>query len=331
MPRRRRKGKEPRLTIWVLVLIMFFGTLAGAFLFAFPRTEEPPEAVEFSPPPSQERESGTERVLLRHNPANVTLHGVGGFQRITYDDRYIYIDSNHPLSNQTLILEIRVLNISRGNTSISLPAEEGDVVTLEYTGRLEDGRIFETTSRALAEDPTIPKVDWFLPRETYPPLRLTLGAGRAIAGLENALYGMRPNETKTVVVPPEEAYGEHLAALVQKLPIVQAIPKVSTIPRYFALSPDEFKERYPGVNATVGRILPFEGEEFNVSIYNITEDRLVLERLVEKGQVLKFSVLPWNVTILSVFGNSISYENNVVPGQVVHFPNYPWNTTILPR
>jgi FKBP-type peptidyl-prolyl cis-trans isomerase 2 len=40
------------------------------------------------------------------------------------------------------------------------------------------------------------------------PLRLTVGAGKAMQGLEDALEGMSPGESRRVTVPPEKAFGK---------------------------------------------------------------------------------------------------------------------------
>ncbi len=66
----------------------------------------------------------------------------------------------------------------------------GDTVRIHYTGRLEDGTVFDSSRE----------------RE---PLEFTVGSGQIIPGLENALPGMSVGEEKTVQVPCNEAYGEH--------------------------------------------------------------------------------------------------------------------------
>lgn len=70
------------------------------------------------------------------------------------------------------------------------PAKVGDTVRIHYTGRLEDGTEFDS-SRG---------------RE---PLEFTLGQHQVIAGLEDAVEGMSPGETKTARVPAERAHGPH--------------------------------------------------------------------------------------------------------------------------
>lgn len=66
----------------------------------------------------------------------------------------------------------------------------GDTVRIHYTGRLEDGTVFDSSRE----------------RE---PLEFTVGSGQIIPGLDNALPGMNVGDEKTVQVPCDEAYGEH--------------------------------------------------------------------------------------------------------------------------
>lgn len=63
-------------------------------------------------------------------------------------------------------------------------------VTLAYTLYDEDGEIIE---RSEADD----------------PLTYVHGYGQIVPGLERALEGMAPGATRSVVVPPEDGYGEY--------------------------------------------------------------------------------------------------------------------------
>ncbi len=67
-------------------------------------------------------------------------------------------------------------------------AKKGDTVRVHYTGRLEDGTVFDTS-------------------RSRHPLQFTLGSGQVIAGFENAITGMNIGESKTTVIPVEQAYG----------------------------------------------------------------------------------------------------------------------------
>jgi peptidylprolyl isomerase len=74
-------------------------------------------------------------------------------------------------------------------------AKNGDTVKVHYTGTLENGMQFDSS------------------RERQ-PLEVTIGSGDFIQSFENCIIGMETGETKTVTVPPEEAYGQRLEELV---------------------------------------------------------------------------------------------------------------------
>ena len=78
--------------------------------------------------------------------------------------------------------------VSSGET-----AKSGDTVAMNYTGRLEDGTVFDSNV-----DPKFQHVE---------PFVFTLGAGQVIAGWDEGIVGMKVGEKKTLVIPPEKAYG----------------------------------------------------------------------------------------------------------------------------
>ena len=68
-------------------------------------------------------------------------------------------------------------------------AKAGNTVKIHYTGTLDDGTEFDSSAG----------------RE---PLEFSLGNGQVIAGFDNAVDGMTVGDSKTVTIPPGEAYGE---------------------------------------------------------------------------------------------------------------------------
>jgi peptidylprolyl isomerase len=64
----------------------------------------------------------------------------------------------------------------------------GDRVKVHYTGRLRDGRVFDSSTE----------------RE---PLELTVGGGQVIPKFEQAVTEMKPGDERTVTIPADEAYG----------------------------------------------------------------------------------------------------------------------------
>jgi peptidylprolyl isomerase len=77
-------------------------------------------------------------------------------------------------------------------------AAHNNTVTVKYTGKLADGTIFD----ASPEDR---------------PLSFILGREEVIKGFEAAVIDMSQGETKTVVIEPDQAYGEPNPALIEEI------------------------------------------------------------------------------------------------------------------
>ena len=78
-------------------------------------------------------------------------------------------------------------------------AKAGDTVRIHYTGTLDDGTQFDSS---VGND----------------PLEFALGSGQVIPGFDRAVDGMNVGDSKSVTIPPEEAYGERHEQLVQDVP-----------------------------------------------------------------------------------------------------------------
>lgn len=77
-------------------------------------------------------------------------------------------------------------------------AKSGDTVRVHYTGRLEDGTVFDTS------------------RERD-PLEFTLGQHQVIPGFEQGVIGMETGEAKKIEIPSAQAYGPHDVRLVTEV------------------------------------------------------------------------------------------------------------------
>jgi peptidylprolyl isomerase len=75
-------------------------------------------------------------------------------------------------------------------------AKSGDTVRVHYHGTLEDGTVFSST------------------REENEPFEFILGQPHVLPGFERAVVAMEEGDTKTITLPPEEAYGHHEGRLV---------------------------------------------------------------------------------------------------------------------
>ena len=84
-------------------------------------------------------------------------------------------------------------------------AKSGDTLRIHYTGRLEDGTVFDSS-------------------EGREPLEFTSGSGKTIPGLDQGVIGMAEGETRELTIAPEEAYGMRDEARVQTVPL-EAVPE----------------------------------------------------------------------------------------------------------
>ena len=74
-------------------------------------------------------------------------------------------------------------------------AKSGDTVRIHYQGKLQDGSVFDAS----------------FDRE---PLEFTIGESQVISGLEDAVLGMHPGDSKTAELPTEKAFGPRREELV---------------------------------------------------------------------------------------------------------------------
>ncbi|VVB99224.1 FKBP-type peptidyl-prolyl cis-trans isomerase [uncultured archaeon] len=99
-------------------------------------------------------------------------------------------------------------NISEGTDNLKntvnaggLPvAARGDTVSVYYTGKLQNGTVFDSN----------------VGKKT---LDFTVGAGQMIAGFDAAVVGMKEGQEKTVTLSPAQAYGERNEEAVVTVPL----------------------------------------------------------------------------------------------------------------
>jgi peptidylprolyl isomerase len=75
----------------------------------------------------------------------------------------------------------------------------GDIVSVYYTGMLENGTVFNSN-------------------KNNTPLTFTLGNASVIEGFREAVTGMTINEEKTVTIPYSKAYGPYNTSLIRVVP-----------------------------------------------------------------------------------------------------------------
>jgi len=97
--------------------------------------------------------------------------------------------------------------------NLNKTVENGDTISVDYVGKLEDGTVFDTSEKEAAVEAGI-----YNEMRDYKPLTFTVGAGQMIKGFDEGVVGMKVGEEKTLEIPPEEAYGEYMEEYARELP-----------------------------------------------------------------------------------------------------------------
>ena len=95
-----------------------------------------------------------------------------------------------------------ITSLARLRLLSDMTAQSGDTVSVHYVGKFPGGKVFDTSMKAEAI-----RAGLFNLARDYKPLQVVLGKHQVISGFEEALVGMKINETKEVTLPPEKAYG----------------------------------------------------------------------------------------------------------------------------
>ena len=78
-------------------------------------------------------------------------------------------------------------------------AQAGDTVRVHYTGKLDDGTVFDSSAGS-------------------DPIEFVIGDHQVIPGFEDGVTGMSIGETKTITIPFDQAYGAYDDELVLDVP-----------------------------------------------------------------------------------------------------------------
>ena len=96
---------------------------------------------------------------------------------------------------------------------INLAIEKGDFIRINYTGKFEDGTIFDTIDEEVAKEQDI-----YDENVRYGSYIIIVGAKHVVEGLDEDFIGKDVGYRGTAEVPPEKGYGERRTELVKTYP-----------------------------------------------------------------------------------------------------------------
>ncbi len=99
------------------------------------------------------------------------------------------VADNEENNNQATSMPLQTETLTEGTGDQVV--ENGDSITVEYTGTLEDGTVFDSSA---SHDE---------------PFTFTIGQGEVIAGWDQGILGMKVGEERKLTIPPDLAYGSY--------------------------------------------------------------------------------------------------------------------------
>ncbi len=119
-------------------------------------------------------------------------------------------------------------------------AKKGDTVKVHYTGKLENGEVFDTSYE----------------RE---PIEFELGAGRMLSGFETAAIGMAVGEKKNIEIAAKDGYGLYREDML------------------VVLDRDEVPVKFKLVEGMVLQLRAEDGNAMTVTVKELTDDKITLD------------------------------------------------------
>ena len=106
----------------------------------------------------------------------------------------VYMAGKGKVPEEEQVMQVEGVKMTVLQEGTGEVAKAGDRVSMNYTGRLVDGTVFDSNV-----DPKFNHVE---------PFTFNLGAGEVIKGWDNAIVGMKVGEKRTLEIEPAYAYGE---------------------------------------------------------------------------------------------------------------------------
>lgn len=140
-------------------IVLVVVAIAVLIYLAYPQKQQQPQVTKETPPTAKDLPTTQPQTQLATNTNN--------------------------MQSESDQLKIEVIKEGTG-----VGAAKGQSISVDYTGKLTDGKVFDSS----------------IPRGQ--PFTLILGAGQVIPGWEMGLLGMKVGEQRRLTIPPALAYGK---------------------------------------------------------------------------------------------------------------------------
>jgi len=220
----------------------------------------------------------------------------------------------------------------------------GDCADVDYTGRFQvNNSVFDTSIEDIAKEAGIYDEERF---GGYVPLKIFINpngdltvpeeyseyTSNMLPGFINGLVGMEEGETKTVILPPEEAYGTWNESQAIEYGVSPS-PLDQEMDAYQTENITSFQGYFPDVTVEEGVVFDYgkygfeiEGV-FNATITNVSDGNLTYKLTPEDGTTFLFPYFDMNVTFTIVNDTTLNMRQHAEVGHIFSIPTY-WGSYI---
>ena len=199
----------------------------------------------------------------------------------------------------------------------------GDFVKISYTGKLENGDVFDTTDTEVAKQHGI-----YAEGIDYNPIIVVVGENMVVTGLDEDLIGKEVGYEGTVVIPPEKAFGHRNPELVEVVPTRRFEKKPVPGMRVNVGNRTGTVESVVGGRVRVDFNLPYAGKtitydyKIEKSVVNaISKIKGLIEYYMHKDFVVskKGKIIRVEIPYEFAFNQTVQYYKGVLAEKIMRF------------
>ncbi|MBI5391489.1 FKBP-type peptidyl-prolyl cis-trans isomerase [Candidatus Woesearchaeota archaeon] len=213
----------------------------------------------------------------------------------------------HPYFPHAAIALIIVLAVAVFALRSSGPhVQQGDSVSIWYTGSYENGTIFDTNIQTQAQ-----KAGIYTTERKYEPFSFVVGQGQVIPGMDKAVLDMKAGQKKAVTILPEQGYGPRQE--VQVVPFKRDI----NLPQSLRITYTVFSQAFQKI--------PVIGEQFStpafpwkMEVTAINRSIITLKNLAQVGQQFYLPRVNWTSDIIKVYNDTLFVRQNPKTGDLLY-------------
>lgn len=186
-------------------------------------------------------------------------------------------------------------------------AELGDLVTINYVMKLDNGEIVDTNNEKLAKEAG-------LTTYTKGPYKFILGQSNKLPTFDEAIEGLETGEKKTIIIQPMEP------VLTIAINISDKKPRRILYPRIKTYTFEEYNASFKEPSIVGNIISNIEEQPWPVQIINITEKYVVTQAMVRPGESFFIPGQEWKSQVMRMDDKVIEFVQNPKIGLVFETP-----------